>query len=145
VTIVNFTPVPALLGGILLGLAAGLLFLGVGRIAGISGMTGGLFRHFKGDVAWRVSFIAGLLVTGLVTSFLWPTQVAYGIDRSMVAIALAGLLVGFGARLGGGCTSGHGVCGLARFSFRSLVGVCVFMGSAMVTVFLINRLFGGSI
>lgn len=143
--IVNFTPVPALLGGILLGLAAGLLFLGVGRVAGISGLTGGLFRLYKGDVAWRGAFIAGLLVVGLVTSFFWPAQLVYGIDRSLVAIALAGLLVGFGARLGGGCTSGHGVCGLARFSFRSLVGVCVFMASAMVTVFVVNRLFGGSI
>jgi uncharacterized membrane protein YedE/YeeE len=145
VTIVNFTPVPALLGGALLGLAAGLLFLGIGRVAGISGLTGGLFRQFRGDVAWRVAFLAGLLVVGFATQALWPSQLSYGIDRSTVAVLLAGLLVGFGARLGGGCTSGHGVCGLARFSLRSAVGVGVFMASAMVTVFVINRFFAGSI
>jgi len=129
----NFTPLRSLLGGMLLGLAASVLAIGAGRVAGISGIVGGLFTPGHEGRGWRLQFLAGLAVGGLVLLAVQPAVFASA-GRSGPVLALAGILVGFGARLGGGCTSGHGVCGLSRLSGRSLVATIVFMATAMITV-----------
>mgnify|MGYP003562445834 CR=1 FL=1 len=137
----NFTPWSALLGGALIGLAASMFVLLNGRIAGISGVVGGLFKPVSGDVAWRLAFVLGLLVSPWVFRgfFTLPTL---QIDASMGMLAAAGLLVGVGTRYGSGCTSGHGVCGLSRLSPRSLVATLVFMGAGFVTVFALRHALG---
>ncbi|WP_428266771.1 YeeE/YedE family protein [Haliangium sp.] len=132
-------------GGVLIGLASILLLLGSGRIAGISGILGGALRPRAGDTTWRVLFLAGLVVGGAIMLALRPEAFAFEVDRSLFAIAGAGLLVGFGTRLGSGCTSGHGVCGMSRLSPRSLVATVAFMAAGAVTVVLINRIFGGAL
>jgi uncharacterized membrane protein YedE/YeeE len=127
-----------LTGGLLIGLSATFFLLLNGRIAGISNIVGGLLNPRIGDVSWRWFFIAGLLAGGLTIRVLYP--VAFGEPKSPPGVlALAGFLVGFGARIGNGCTSGHGVCGLSRRSLRSLVATLVFMTTAMVTVYLVNH------
>lgn len=131
----SFTPVSGFLGGALIGLAATLLLLANGRIAGISELVGGLATPQRRDLAWRVAFVLGLWLAGLI---YWAVQGAlFPVDlrAGWPAMLAAGLLVGFGTRMGSGCTSGHGVCGIARFSKRSIVATCVFMGSAALTVF----------
>lgn len=139
----EFTPVSGLIGGLLIGFASVLLLWGSGRIAGISGIFGGLLTPTQGDRAWRVAFIAGLILAGLlwpvVTGNSLPVQVQVGWPTMIVA----GLLVGFGSRLGSGCTSGHGVCGLGRLSSRSLVATLVFMFAAVVTTYVSRHVFGG--
>ncbi|WP_311223530.1 MULTISPECIES: YeeE/YedE family protein [unclassified Acidovorax] len=137
----HFTPVTALLGGALIGTAAGLLALLNGRIAGISGLVGGLLRPAQGDSAWRLSFVLGLVGAPLV-HLLFAALPAVQIDASWGALVLAGLLVGMGARYGAGCTSGHGVCGLSRLSGRSLVATVTFMGAGFATVFVLRHLLG---
>ncbi len=136
-----FTPWSSLAGGVLIGIAAAMLLLLNGRIAGISGILGGLLKPVSGEVGWRVAFIAGLLVSPLayrlVAALPWPQ-----IEASYGALVLAGLLVGVGTRYGGGCTSGHGVCGLSRLSPRSLVATLAFMGAGFATVFVIRHGFG---
>lgn len=130
---------PALLGGILIGISATLLLAFNGRIAGISGMVNGAIT-FAREEAWRWLFLAGLLGGGALYQYVLaaePTPV-YGLTPW--AMAIAGLLVGFGTRMGNGCTSGHGVCGLARFSTRSLVAVITFMGTGFLTVFITRHL-----
>lgn len=139
----EFTPVLSLLGGALLGLAASAMLLLEGRIAGISGIVGGLFAPKPGDIGWRVAFVAGLLVAGLTGGLLAPASVAVEIDRAPWMVILAGLLVGVGTRLGNGCTSGHGVCGLSRLSPRSLVSVLTFMGVGALVATIVGRLTGG--
>ena len=144
-TIVNFTPISALIGGALIGAAAVLLFLLNGRIAGVSGIAGRLLapeiRQRRDDIAWRVLFLVGLVIgAGLYN--LW-TPVAIHINASVGLLTIAGLLVGFGTQLGGGCTSGHGICGIARLSPRSIVATVVFMVSAMITVFIMRHVVGG--
>jgi uncharacterized membrane protein YedE/YeeE len=130
----HFSPGPALAGGALIGLAAGLLFLSTGRIAGISGILSGLIPPRRNDADWRVAFLSGLFVAPVAVGLLQaPAPPAFTADYGL--LALAGLLVGFGTRLGGGCTSGHGVCGLSRLSFRSFVATAVFMVFAAATVF----------
>jgi uncharacterized membrane protein YedE/YeeE len=129
----DFTPVRSLVGGLLIGLSASVLALGAGRVAGISGILGGLFTPGREGRGWRLQFLAGLGLGGLLLLALHPAVFASA-PRSLPLLAGAGLLVGFGARLGGGCTSGHGVCGLSRLSGRSLLATLVFMGAAMVTV-----------
>lgn len=129
----DFTPVRSLLGGMLLGVAASLLALGAGRVAGISGILGGVFTPGREGRSWRLQFLAGLIAGGVLLMALRPS-VFHAAGRSWPVLAVAGLLVGFGARLGGGCTSGHGVCGLSRLSGRSLVATVVFMLAAMATV-----------
>ena len=135
--------VRALLGGLLVGGASVGLLLANGRIAGISGITGGLLARPDRDTPWRASFLAGLLVGGV--ALRWADPAAFGPSPagSPLVVALAGLLVGFGARLGSGCTSGHGICGLARLSPRSAVSVGTFMAAAGVTVFVVRHLLGG--
>lgn len=129
----NFTPLRSLFGGVLIGLAASMLALGAGRVAGISGIVGGLFTPGREGRSWRVEFLAGLGVGALVWLLLQPGAFAWA-GRSLPVLAVAGLLVGFGARLGGGCTSGHGVCGLSRLSGRSVIATLVFMGTAALVV-----------
>ena len=133
----TFTPWSALAGGVLIGLAAAMLLLLNGRIAGISGIVSGLLKPVRGDLDWRVAFVLGLLLAPLGWA-LFAVLPAPQIDASWGALVLAGLLVGVGTRYGGGCTSGHGVCGLARLSGRSLVATLVFMGSGVVTVLIGN-------
>ena len=135
-----FTPWSALIGGMLIGLAAAMFALLNGRVAGISGVLGGLFKPMRGDIGWRVAFIGGLVVAPLVYG-LFATLPAVQIDASYVALVVAGLLVGVGTRYGSGCTSGHGVCGLSRLSPRSLVATLAFMGAGFVTVFVVRHLF----
>ena len=135
-----FTPWTALIGGMLIGLAAAMFALLNGRVAGISGVLGGLFNPTRGDIGWRVAFVGGLVVAPLVYG-LFATLPAVQIDASYVALVVAGLLVGVGTRYGYGCTSGHGVCGLSRLSPRSLVATLAFMGAGFVTVFVLRHLF----
>lgn len=136
-----FTPWASLAGGMLIGIAAAMLILLNGRIAGISGVLGGLLRPARGDVSWRVAFIVGLLgaplVYALATALPRPQ-----IDAGYVELVLAGLLVGTGTRYGSGCTSGHGVCGVSRLSPRSLVATAAFMASGFVTVFVARHMIG---
>jgi len=141
----QFTPIASLCGGVLIGLSASLLLLSDGKIAGISGIMGGLLHPVKKDTAWRVLFIFGLFTGGLLFQFLSPEVFTIGITRSTSMLILAGLLVGFGTRLGNGCTSGHGVCGLSRFSPRSLVSTVTFIVTGAITVYIINHLLGGAL
>jgi uncharacterized membrane protein YedE/YeeE len=137
----HFTPWASLAGGILIGLATALLLLANGRVAGISGILGGLLRPSQGDIAWRVTFILGLFVAPLV----WLTMGAMPpaqIDHSPALLAAGGLLVGIGTRFGSGCTSGHGVCGIARLSPRSLLATVCFIGAGFVTVFIMRHVLG---
>lgn len=134
-----FTPWSALAGGALISIAAGMFVLLNGRIAGISGIIGGLLKPARGDVAWRMAFIGGLMVAPLVYA-LMAALPAPQIDAGYGALIAAGLLVGVGTRYGSGCTSGHGVCGLARLSPRSLAATAAFMAAGFVTVFVIRHL-----
>ena len=136
----SFTPWPALAGGALIGLAAALLLLLNGRVAGISGVLGGLLKPVKGDIAWRAAFVLGLVGAPLAYLFFARLPVPR-IDADYAALIVAGLLVGVGTRYGSGCTSGHGVCGLARLSPRSLAATACFMASGFATVFVIRHLF----
>lgn len=136
-----FTPWSALAGGVLIGIAAGMLALLNGRIAGISGIVGGLLKPAKGEVAWRVAFVIGLIGAPLVY-MLFGALPKLQIDAQYSALVAAGLLVGVGTRYGSGCTSGHGVCGLSRLSPRSLVATAAFMSAGFVTVFVTRHVFG---
>ena len=140
----NFTPVSSTLGGVLIGLSGALLLFGLGRIAGISGIYGGLLQPKSGDIAWRLAFVLGLLGGGLIMVLMAPERFTMPIDRSLLTVAAAGLLVGIGTRMGNGCTSGHGVCGISRGSPRSLMATVTFMVTGIVTVFLAGHVFGGS-
>jgi hypothetical protein len=135
---IHFTPGSALAGGVLLGLAAAVLALMSGRILGISGIVGGLFRPQTGDIAWRVVFLVGLALAPLVWA-AWGSLPKPTIEADSFTLIIAGLLVGFGTRFGAGCTSGHGVCGLARLSPRSLVATLTFMASGFVSVFVLRH------
>ena len=143
-TIINFTPLSALMGGVLIGAAVVLLLLFNGRIAGVSGIAGRLLdadiQRRRDEVAWRVLFLVGLMI-GAGVYDLWR-HVSIQIEASVEVLILAGLLVGFGTQLGSGCTSGHGVCGIARLSPRSIAATIVFMASAMVTVFVMRHVVG---
>ncbi len=134
-----FTPWSALAGGMLIGLAAVMFALLNGRIAGISGVLGGLLKPVRGDIGWRAAFIAGIVVTPLFYG-LFKALPAIQIDADYGLLVVAGLLVGVGTRYGSGCTSGHGVCGLSRLSPRSLVATITFMGAGFVTVFIVRHL-----
>ena len=130
----SFDPISALLGGALIGLASVSLMIFTGRIAGISGILGGCLTLAAGDKVWRFAFIGGLILAPVASGLLGYPLPTPDMPASWVMIAIAGLLVGFGARLGGGCTSGHGVCGIARLSARSIVATVIFMATAIVVV-----------
>ena len=136
-----FTPWSALAGGVLIGIAVSMFVLLNGRIAGISGVVGGLLRPSRGDIAWRAAFVAGLIAAPLLYALVAPLP-PLRIDAQYGALGLAGLLVGVGTRLGSGCTSGHGVCGLSRLSLRSLAATLAFMGAGAATVFVTRHLLG---
>ena len=137
----HFTPLASLAGGALIGIAAAMFVLLNGRIAGISGVLGGLLRPSKGDIGWRAAFVLGLV--GAPSVYLLFTSPPHPqIDAGYGTLVLAGLLVGLGTRYGSGCTSGHGVCGLSRLSPRSLVATGAFMGAGFATVFVVRHLLG---
>jgi uncharacterized membrane protein YedE/YeeE len=137
----NFTPGSALAGGALIGLATSSLLFFAGRIAGISGVVGGLLRPEPREWGWRAAFVAGLLFGGAALLLFLPHAIGVP-TRSYAWLAVAGLLVGFGARLGRGCTSGHGVCGISRLSSKSIVATATFMATGIATVAAV-RVFGG--
>jgi uncharacterized membrane protein YedE/YeeE len=141
----SFTPITSSIGGVLIGIASAGLLMFHGRIAGISGIAGGIFQRVPGDTSWRVMFLVGLFVAGLGWSYFFPQDYLVEIDRSTGALAVAGLAVGIGTQVGGGCTSGHGVCGIGRLSKRSTVATISFMITAALTVFVVNEVLGGSI
>ena len=141
---VDFTPGLSLLGGALIGLSASAMLLLQGRIAGISGIVGGLFHPKAGDIGWRVAFLGGLILAGALGLWIAPQTMAVDLHRAPWMVLVAGLMVGFGTRLGNGCTSGHGVCGLSRQSPRSLASVLTFMGVGIVVASVVGRLAGGA-
>ncbi len=137
----NFTPIASLAGGALIGASASALLWLDGRIAGISGIFAGMLAPRRGDFAWRALFFAGLLAGGAL--IVWWSPSAIGVPRQpLVVTLLAGLLVGFGTRLGGGCTSGHGVCGLSRLSTRSFVATATFMAFGVLSALLFHHVLG---
>jgi uncharacterized protein len=140
----NFTPLASLFGGILIGLSASAMLLLEGKIAGISGIFAGVLNPAKGETAWKACFVAGLLAGGLLLRIFLPTAFDFGIIRPYGMLMIAGLLVGFGTRLGNGCTSGHGVCGISRLSPRSIIATMTFIASGALVVYLVDHLLGGS-
>jgi uncharacterized membrane protein YedE/YeeE len=140
----NFTPLSGLLGGALIGLAAALLMLLTGRIAGISGIFGGLLTPAANDRGWRLAFVAGLIAAPLIATLATGMRLpSPAMPASLIVIVIAGLLVGVGTRMGNGCTSGHGVCGIARLSPRSLIATAIFMAAAIATVAIARHVIGG--
>ncbi len=139
----NFTPLSALLGGALIGIAASMMLWFNGRITGVSGIVGDLLRPRKDEVDWRLAFLLGLFVGGLVLLARAPQAFETFGDRSFGAVAVAGLLVGVGTRMGNGCTSGHGVCGIPRGSTRSIAATITFILAGAVAVAFVRGVFGG--
>ncbi len=135
----SFTPI-SLIGGLVIGAAASMLLLGIGRIAGVSGITASVVR-IKNVEAWQVLFLLGLIISPLIYQTMAPLP-TIEVTSSIPVLIIAGLLVGIGTQLGSGCTSGHGICGLARFSKRSLVAVITFMAVGIVTVTLLRQILG---
>jgi len=140
---VNLTPISAAIGGGLIGLSAVLLMLFTGRIAGISGIFGGLLDPGNNDKGWRIAFIAGLILAPVISGWIGYAMPTPQMPASWTVIIAAGLLVGFGTRLGGGCTSGHGICGIARLSDRSIAATAIFMFAAIVVVALMRHVLAG--
>lgn len=138
--ITEFTPVFSFLGGVLIGLAALLLMLSSGRIAGISGILGGLFGFRFAEAWWRIAFLAGLIVSPYLFRKITGIIPEFAVTSNVELLVVGGLLVGFGTTIGNGCTSGHGVCGIARLSKRSIVATVLFMVSGIVTVFILRHL-----
>lgn len=139
----HFTPVSALIGGLVIGVSAVLFMLVNGRIAGISGIVGGLLRPVKHDVLWRIAFVSGMIMAPLTYRLFAPLP-EIQVDTDYPFLMLAGLLVGIGTRYGSGCTSGHGICGISRLSPRSLVATASFMTSGIITVFIMRHLLGSA-
>ena len=139
----NFTPLSAAIGGALIGLSAVLLMLSAGRIAGVSGIFSGLLNLRSEDKGWRVTFIAGLILAPVIAGWIGYGMAQPKLPSNWAVIVAAGLLVGFGSRLGGGCTSGHGICGIGRLSPRSITATIVFMVTAVVTVAVTRHVLGG--
>ena len=137
----NFAPWTSLAGGLMIGIATALFLVFNGRIAGISGIVGGLLTPARGDIAWRLAFVGGLVLSPLVFSSIAPLPQVH-IEAGYPVLILAGLLVGIGTRYGSGCTSGHGVCGLSRRSPRSMVATVAFMFAGFVTVYVVRHLVG---
>ncbi len=139
----EFTPVASAIGGAMIGLSAIMLMLFMGRIAGISGIASRLLPPVAEDYGWRLAFVVGLIAAPIVYQQVSEQPIEQTVSGDLVLMGLAGLLVGFGSVFGGGCTSGHGVCGLSRLSVRSLIATVVFMVVAFVTVFLVRHGLGG--
>jgi len=139
----NFTPVSALVGGALIGLGVVVLMLANGRIAGISGIVGGIVQPDGPEWRWRLGFVVGLVGGAALAMLAGVAPVAIAVTTSLPLLIGGGLLVGFGTRLGSGCTSGHGVCGLARLSPRSLAATGIFMATGAATVFVMRHAIGG--
>lgn len=137
----NFTPGTSAAGGALIGLAAAIFILVNGRIAGISGILGGLLRPMAGDISWRIAFVLGLVMAPVLYG-LFAELPTIRIDSGFPALVIAGILVGIGTRYGSGCTSGHGICGISRLSPRSLVATASFMAAGFATVFVLRHLLG---
>ena len=135
----SFTPWASLAGGALIGLATAMFVLLNGRIAGVSGILGGLLRPARGDIAWRIAFLGGLILAAPVYGLLTSLP-EVRIDAGYGMLVVAGLLVGIGTRYGGGCTSGHGVCGVSRLSPRSVAATAAFMATGFITVFVVRHL-----
>ena len=136
----EFTPLMSFLGGAFIGLSAVILMGGLGRTAGVSGILGGLFTVDLSGALWRLAFLAGLVLSPFLYRKVSGELPDFAVTSDVFYLVAAGLLVGFGTSIGSGCTSGHGVCGIARLSKRSLVAVVVFMASAMVTVFIMRHI-----
>ena len=139
----DFTPISAMIGGAMIGLSAVLLMLLIGRIAGISGIFGGCLGFELNDKGWRIAFIAGLILAPLIAGSVGYPMPSPQMPVSWTVILAAGLLVGFGTRLGGGCTSGHGICGVARLSARSITATAIFMFTAILVVALTRHVIAG--
>ncbi|WCL55339.1 YeeE/YedE family protein [Gimibacter soli] len=139
----EFTPVSALIGGALIGLSVVFFMATMGRIAGISGIVSGLMAPKGSDFGWKLAFVAGLMAAPFVYAMVRPEDVSVAFPHSIGFIVAGGLLVGIGSRLGSGCTSGHGICGMARLSPRSIVATLTFMATGIITVFVI-RMIGGA-
>lgn len=139
----NLTALSGLLGGALIGLAAAALMALTGRIAGVSGITGGLLQARPADRGWRIAFIAGLIAAPLLAALAGAPLPRPAMATSLALVAVGGLLVGFGTRMGNGCTSGHGVCGFARLSTRSMAATVIFMVTAIATVAIVRHGLGG--
>ena len=137
----NFTPWTALAGGALIGISAALFILFNGRIAGITGIIGGLFRPVMHDAGWRIAFTLGLILAPIIW-LLFAELPNIQIDATYNLLIVAGVIVGFGARYGSGCTSGHGVCGISRLSPRSIISTLAFMGTGFLTVFIMRHILG---
>lgn len=138
----SFTPIPSLLGGMILGIAAALYVLLHGRILGISGIISGLLHPKQGDRAWRIALVLGLLTAPVLAALFFEIRPIVEVDADWIAIIIAGFLVGFGSQYGSGCTSGHGICGLSRLSPRSLVATLSFMGAGFLVVFVLRYVIG---
>lgn len=138
----SFTPVPSLMGGMILGVAAALYVLLHGRILGISGIVSGLLHPKEGDRTWRLALVFGLFTASILAALLFEIRPIIEVDASWFEVIVAGLLVGFGAQYGSGCTSGHGICGLSRLSPRSLVATLSFMSAGFLTVYILRHLVG---
>ncbi len=138
----NFTPLSAAIGGALIGLSAVWLMISAGRIAGISGILGGAVKADTGDRLWRWTFLIGLFVGPVIVSFFHPDLLRAEFPTTGVMLILGGVLVGLGTQLGNGCTSGHGVCGNARLSMRSILATLTFMATGMLTVFAMRHVIG---
>ena len=139
----NRTPRSGLFGGARIGLAAAGLMLLTGRVAGVSGIFGGLLALRPADQGWRIAFVAGLIAAPLLATLVGRPLPAPAMASNLALVALGGLLVGFGSRMGNGCTSGHGVCGFARLSARSIAATVIFMTTAVITVAIVRHGFGG--
>ena len=139
----SFDPISALLGGALIGLASVMLMMLIGRIAGISGILGGCLALASGEKTWRFAFVGGLILAPIASGLLGHSMPTPQMPASWTMTVSAGLLIGFGSRLGGGCTSGHGVCGMARLSTRSILATVLFMTTAIVVVAVTRHGFGG--
>ena len=139
----NLTALSGLLGGALIGLAAAVLMMLTGRLAGVSGILGGMLQARPADQGWRIAFIAGLIAAPLIAAVAGAPLPRPAMTSSLALVAVAGLLVGFGTRMGNGCTSGHGVCGFARLSTRSIAATAIFMITAIAVVAIVRHGFGG--
>lgn len=139
----SFTPISSLIGGMLIGVAVTLLMLFSGRVAGISGILGGIFPIKSGDTLWRIAFLAGLVFSPVLYSILASQSPIIIFPVSTPFLVLGGLLVGVGTQLGSGCTSGHGICGISRLSIRSIIATVIFMCTAALTVFFIRHVWAG--